>query len=66
MFIDFKEGFNSIKASKEEKYTFDSLNKSSESLIGIIQKLPSLVTLTASIEIHNSFGVKNHIYWTYD
>ena len=39
------------------------LIKSFESIINIVNKVPSLVILIASIVFNNSFGVENHIYW---
>jgi len=61
--MDVKEAFSPIKESKEQKYVFGSLNKSSESLIDITKKLASLVTLLVFIVFNDSFGVKTHIYW---
>jgi len=43
---------------------FGSLIKSFESLMDITKKIPSLMSLIASMVINNLFGVKNCIEWT--
>jgi len=42
---------------------FGSLLVSFESISDIIKKASSLVSLMASIEFNNSFGVENHFYY---
>ena len=45
---------------------FGSLSMSFESIIDITKKVTSLVSFIASIVFNNSFGMENHIYWTFE
>ena len=55
-----------LMTEKKTRMHFGSLIKSFESMIDITKKVPSLVSLIASMEFNSSFGVKNRIYWIFE
>jgi len=59
--MDFHEAFSLINEKEEDKYTIWSLFMSFESFIDFSKKIPSLVSLIASIEFNYSFGVQFYI-----
>ena len=58
-------GFNSINERKVHKHAFWGLS-SVELVLDTLKKVPSLVSLTASIMFNKSFVVEKHICWAFE
>ena len=62
--MDFHGAFSLINEKEEDKYTsiqFGNLFMSFESFMNFTKKIPSLVSLIASIEFNDSFEVEFYI-----
>ena len=61
--MGFNRAFNSIMERKEDKYV---LWEYICELWTLQRKIPSLMSLIASIVFNDSFRVENHVYWAYE
>ena len=59
--MDFYAAFSLINEKEEDEYTNWELFMSFESFMDFAKKMPSLVSLIASIEFNDSFGMEFHI-----
>ena len=63
MFMGFYGAFGSIMERKEDKYV---LWEYIYELWTLQRKIPSLMSLIASMVFNDSFGVENYVYWAYE
>jgi len=61
--MGFNRAFNSIMERKEEKYV---LWEHIYELWTLQRKIPSLMSLIASMVFNDSFRMENYIYWAYE
>ena len=59
--MDFHEAFSLTNEKEEDKCAISELVMSFESIMDFIKKILSLVSLIASIEFNDSFGVEFYI-----